>query len=45
MKVELEVADINDIRAEAESADHALGKERYPPGMTSLMYANTPELE
>ena len=35
---------MNEVRAEAEQADAAQGS-RYPPGMDSLMFTDTPELQ
>jgi len=42
-KIQLSPEEVKEVRAEAEQADAAQGS-RYPPGMDSLMFTDTPEL-
>ncbi|KAF7978876.1 hypothetical protein HWV62_44365 [Athelia sp. TMB] len=43
-EVKLTSADLQEVRNEAQRADAAHG-DRYPPGMTELLFADSPELE
>ena len=42
-KIHLSPEEVKEVRAEAEQAGAAQGS-RYPPGMDSLMFPDTPEL-
>lgn len=45
LKVQLSPTDMKDVRAEADKADAAHDGARYPPGMDTLLFVDTPELK